>query len=115
MARTTTRRTHRAPGSSPARRTRKTPIRSQTPQRRRVPSRTTLAQRRDLIGGGLVALGAFLACIEYLGWNGGVIGLKLDRLLHLLIGRTAAVAPPLLVAAGALIFIDSPLRRLRPL
>jgi S-DNA-T family DNA segregation ATPase FtsK/SpoIIIE len=44
-----------------------------------------------------------------------VVGLKLDRLLHLLVGRSAAVAPPLLIAAGTLIFVDSPLRRLRPL
>jgi DNA segregation ATPase FtsK/SpoIIIE, S-DNA-T family len=115
MARTTTRRTHRAPGSQPARRTRKSPIRSQTPQRRRASSRTSLSQRRDLIGGGLLALGAFLGCVEYLGWNGGVVGLKLDDLLHLLVGRSASVLPPLLVAAGALIFIDSPLRQLRPL
>jgi hypothetical protein len=115
MARTTTRRTHRAPGSQPARRTRKSPIRSQTPQRRRASSRTSLSQRRDLIGGGLLALGAFLGCVEYLGWDGGVVGLKLDDLLHLLVGRSASVLPPLLVAAGALIFIDSPLRHLRPL
>ena len=115
MARTTTRRTHRAPGSSPARRTRKTPIRSQTPQRRRAPSRTSLSQRRELIGGALVALGAFLACVEYRGWDGGVVGLKLDNLLHLLIGRSAALAPPILIVSGALIFVDSPVRRVRPL
>ena len=75
MARTTTRRTHRAPGSQPARRTRKTPIRSQTPQRRCASSRTSLAQRRDLVGGGLIALGTFLAFVEYRGWDGGVVGL----------------------------------------
>src|SRR5215831_8691252 len=115
MARTTTRRTHRAPGSSPARRTRKTPIRSQTPQRRRAPSRTSLAQRRDLVGGGLFALGAFLACVEYRGWDGGVVGVKLADLLHLLVGRTAALVPLILMAAGILIFIDSPLRHVRPL
>src|SRR5436853_5814287 len=115
MARTTTRRTHRAPGPQPARRTRKTPIRSQTPQRRRASSRTSLAQRRDLIGGGLIALGTFLAFVEYRGWDGGVIGLKLHDLLHLLVGRTAALLPPLLIVVGVVIFIDSPLRHVRPL
>src|SRR6478735_7207086 len=115
MARTTTRRTHRAPGPKPARRTRNTPIRSKTPQRRRASSRTSLAQRRDLIGGGLVALGAFLACVEYLGWDGGVIGVKIDDLLHLLVGRAAAVVPLLLIAVGALVFVDSPLRHVKPL
>src|SRR6476620_58491 len=86
MARTTTRRTHRAPGSRPARRTRKSPIRSQTPQRRRASSRTSLSQRRDLIGGGLIADGIFLGCVEFLGWDGGVIGLKIDHLRPLRLG-----------------------------
>ena len=115
MARTTTRRTHRAPGSRPARRTRKSPIRSQTPQRRRASSRTSLSQRRDLIGGGLIAAGIFLGCVEFLGWNGGVIGLKIDHLLQLLVGRSAALVPPILVIAGAMIFVDSKARHLRPL
>src|SRR6476619_4791480 len=115
MARTTTRRTHRAPGPPPARRTRKTPIRAQPPQRRRASSRTSLAQRRDLIGGSLIALGTFLAFVEYRGWDGGVIGLKLHDLLHLLVGRTAALLPPMLIVVGVVIFIDSPLRHVRPL
>ncbi len=67
------------------------------------------------MGGGLFALGAFLACVEYRGWDGGVIGVKLSDLLHLLVGRTAALVPVILMAAGVLIFIDSPLRHLRPL
>jgi S-DNA-T family DNA segregation ATPase FtsK/SpoIIIE len=62
-----------------------------------------------------LALGAFLGCVEFLGWDGGVVGLKLDNLLHLLVGRTAVVAPPLLIATGAMIFVDSRLRHLRPL
>ena len=62
-----------------------------------------------------MALGAFLACVEFLGWDGGVIGLKIDNLLHLLVGRAAVVVPPLLVIAGAMIFVNSPLRQVRPL
>jgi DNA segregation ATPase FtsK/SpoIIIE, S-DNA-T family len=62
-----------------------------------------------------MALGAFLAFVEYRGWDGGVIGLKLHDLLHLLVGRTAALLPPLLIVLGALIFVDSPLRHVRPL
>jgi DNA segregation ATPase FtsK/SpoIIIE, S-DNA-T family len=62
-----------------------------------------------------LALGAFLGCVEFLGWDGGVVGLKLDNLLHLLVGRAAVVAPPLLIAAGAMIFVDSKLRHVRPL
>jgi S-DNA-T family DNA segregation ATPase FtsK/SpoIIIE len=67
------------------------------------------------VGGGLFALGAFLACVEYRGWDGGVVGVKLSDLLHLLIGRTAALVPLILMASGVLIFIDSPLRHVRPL
>ncbi|HEY8858345.1 MAG TPA: DNA translocase FtsK 4TM domain-containing protein, partial [Gaiellales bacterium] len=53
--------------------------------------------------------------MEYLGWDGGVIGLKIDTAMHLVIGRAGVVVPPLLVAVGAAIFLHSPLTRLRPL
>ena len=116
MARTTTRRTHRAPGSQPARRTRKTPIRSQTPQRRRSPSRTSLSQRRDLIGGGLLALGAFLAVRRVPGL-GRRRGRAQDRQPAAPAGgRAAVVVPPICWSSpGALIFVNSPLRHVRPL
>src|SRR4029078_9109751 len=101
MARTTTRRTHRAPGSRPAQRTRKSPIRSQTPPPRRASTRTSLSQRRDLIGGGLIAAGIFLGCVEFLGWNGGVIGLKIDHLLQLLVRRATSLVPAIPRIAAA--------------
>jgi DNA segregation ATPase FtsK/SpoIIIE, S-DNA-T family len=53
--------------------------------------------------------------VEYLGWNGGVVGHKLHTALHLVIGRAGAVVPPLLIVIGAGIFLRSPLTRLRPL
>src|SRR6476469_8580316 len=116
MARATSRPAHRAAGSRrSARRSRKTPIRSQTPRRNRAPSRSTAEQRADLLGGSLLALGVFLGFVEYLGWNGGVVGLKLDTGLRLIVGRATAVAPILLVAAGAAIFLQTGLWRLRPL
>jgi S-DNA-T family DNA segregation ATPase FtsK/SpoIIIE len=62
-----------------------------------------------------LALGAFLGCVEFLGWDGGVVGLKVDNLLHLLVGRASVVVPPMLLAAGAMIFVNSPLRHVRPL
>ena len=62
-----------------------------------------------------IAAGVFLACIEYLGWDGGVVGQKLDGLLRLLIGEATMAVPPIAIGAGALIFLDSPVRRLRPL
>ena len=44
-----------------------------------------------------------------------MIGHKLDQMLRLAIGSAAVVVPLILVGAGVLIFLDSPLRRLRPL
>ncbi len=116
MARATTRRSHRGAGSRrSARRSRKTPLRSQTPRRNRAPSRSTAEQRADLLGGSLLALGVFLGFVEYLGWNGGVVGLKLDTGLRLVVGRATGIAPILLVAVGGAVFLQTGLWRLRPL
>ena len=115
MARSTTRRPHRAAGSKTARRPRTTPLRSTTPQRKRAPSRATFEHRSDLIGGSLIALGVFLGFVEYVGWDGGVVGAKADGLLHLLIGRAGAVVPVLLVITGAAVFLRTSLLAVRPL
>jgi DNA segregation ATPase FtsK/SpoIIIE, S-DNA-T family len=80
-----------------------------------VPSRSTAEQRADLLGGSLLALGVFLGFVEYLGWNGGVVGLKLDDGLRLVAGRATAVAPILLVAVGGTIFLQTDVWKLRPL
>jgi DNA segregation ATPase FtsK/SpoIIIE, S-DNA-T family len=115
MTRATTRARGRAAGSRTKTRRPSTPTRHSPPRRKRAPSRSARQQRTDLIGGGLLALGAFLAFVEYLGWNGGVVGEKLHTALHLVIGRAGAVVPPLLILVGAGIFLRSPLTRLRPL
>jgi DNA segregation ATPase FtsK/SpoIIIE, S-DNA-T family len=115
MTRATTRARSRAAGSRSKTRRPSTPSRHSPPRRKRAPSRSARQQRTDLVGGGLLALGAFLAFVEYLGWNGGVAGHKLHTALHLVIGRAGAVVPPLLIAVGAAIFLRSPLARLRPL
>ncbi len=62
-----------------------------------------------------MALGVFLGFVEYLSWNGGVVGAKADGFLHLLVGRVAAAAPVVLVLAGAAVFVRSQLPRVRPL
>ena len=115
MARTTTRRPHRAAGTKTARRPRKTPLRSTTPQRKRTPSRNSFQHRPDLIGASLIALGVFLGFVEYMGWDGGVVGAKIDGALHLAAGRVAAAVPMLLVIAGASVFLRSRLLHVRPL
>ena len=50
-----------------------------------------------------------------MGWDGGVIGAKIDGALHLTAGRVAAVVPLLLVIAGASVFLRSGLLHVRPL
>jgi S-DNA-T family DNA segregation ATPase FtsK/SpoIIIE len=115
MARSTTRRPHRAAGRTTARRPRTTPIRSKTPQRRRAPSRNSFEHQRDLIGGGLIALGAFLGFVVYGGRSGGVAGAKADTALHLLVGRGVVVAPVLVTAAGVVVLLRHPLGRLAPM
>jgi S-DNA-T family DNA segregation ATPase FtsK/SpoIIIE len=50
-----------------------------------------------------------------MGWDGGVIGAKIDGALHLTAGRVAAVVPILLVIAGASVFLRSGLLHVRPL
>ncbi|HEY3766744.1 MAG TPA: DNA translocase FtsK 4TM domain-containing protein [Gaiellales bacterium] len=115
MTRATTRARGRAAGSRTKTRRPTTKTRHSPPRRKRAPSRSARQQRTDLVGGGLLALGAFLGFVEYLGWDGGVVGAKIDTGLHLVIGRAGAVVPPLLVAVGAGIFLRSPLTRLRPL
>jgi DNA segregation ATPase FtsK/SpoIIIE, S-DNA-T family len=115
MTRATTRARGRAAGSRTKTRRPSTPTRHSPPRRKRAPSRSARQQRTDLVGGGLLALGAFLGFVEYLGWDGGVVGGKIDTALHLVIGRASVVVPPLLVAVGAAIFLRSPLTRLRPL
>jgi DNA segregation ATPase FtsK/SpoIIIE, S-DNA-T family len=50
-----------------------------------------------------------------MGWDGGVVGAKIDGALHLTAGRVAAVVPILLVIAGASVFLRSGLLHVRPL
>ncbi len=53
--------------------------------------------------------------MEWLGWDGGVIGGKIDGLLRVLVGGAAVAVPLILLVAGAAVFLDSPMRHLRPL
>jgi hypothetical protein len=50
-------------------------------------------QHHELIGLGLVALGAFLASILYMGWSGGMVGGAIADGFTGLIGAAAYVAP----------------------
>ncbi|MGN6377455.1 MAG: DNA translocase FtsK 4TM domain-containing protein [Gaiellales bacterium] len=57
----------------------------------------------------------FLGFVEYVGWDGGVVGAKADGLLHLAIGRASAAVPVALVVVGAAVFLRTDLTAVRPL
>src|SRR5215216_2173308 len=75
-----------------------------------------LEQRQlDLIGLGLVALAAFLACVFYLGWAGGEVGEAIADALLLLFGGVAYAAPVALFCVGALLVVRPMLPSMHPL
>ncbi len=69
-------------------------------------------QRREIIGLGLLGLGAFLAMTLFVGVSVGPVGEGLETAVRLFVGRGVALAPLVLVAIGiALIFDHEILRR----
>src|SRR5918911_3846908 len=71
-------------------------------------------QHHELIGLGLLALGAFLASILYLGWSGGMVGGGIADTFTGTIGAAAYVAPVAFVVVGALMVARSELVDVRP-
>jgi S-DNA-T family DNA segregation ATPase FtsK/SpoIIIE len=85
--------------------------------RRSVPhwSLPQLEQRQlDLIGLGLIALGAFFAFLVYLGWDGGRAGTQAVEGLRWLLGAVHYAVPVALVAAGAILILRPMLPAVRP-
>jgi DNA segregation ATPase FtsK/SpoIIIE, S-DNA-T family len=68
----------------------------------------------ELVGLGLFALGLFLAAVLLLGWDGGVVGEKVDAGLDRLVGAARFALPPALLAVGALMVARSSLVDVRP-
>ncbi|MBA3475788.1 MAG: DNA translocase FtsK, partial [Actinobacteria bacterium] len=103
-----------------AARKRKRPLRPRTPSRVRKRKRTTKKRSRaahehpELIGLGLAALGLFLSSLLYLGWEGGVVGEKIESGLRDAIGSAAYVAPVALVVVGGLMLFRSALLEVKP-
>ncbi|HEX2396816.1 MAG TPA: DNA translocase FtsK [Solirubrobacteraceae bacterium] len=69
----------------------------------------------DLIGLALVALGAFLACVLYLGWSGGEVGAVLTAGFAYMFGALVYAAPVALAVAGGLVIMRPLFRSGRPL
>jgi DNA segregation ATPase FtsK/SpoIIIE, S-DNA-T family len=98
--------------------------RKKRPLRPRVPSRVKKRTRKggklrseqhhELIGLGLLALGAFLSSILYLGWSGGMVGGAIADGFTGTIGAAAYVAPVACLAVGGLMVARSELIDVRP-
>jgi DNA segregation ATPase FtsK/SpoIIIE, S-DNA-T family len=102
-----------------AARKKKRPLRPRTPSR--VKKRTTRKKRArathehpELIGLGLAAVGLFLATLVHLGWEGGVVGEKVEAGLRDLVGSAAYAVPTALLVVGGLMLVRSALLDVRP-
>jgi DNA segregation ATPase FtsK/SpoIIIE, S-DNA-T family len=91
--------------------------------RPRVPSRVKRKKRGrkpqghqhpELIGLGLLALGAFLGSVVWAGWNGGYVGLWIADGLEASIGSASLGLPAALAIVGALMVARSDLVDVRP-
>jgi DNA segregation ATPase FtsK/SpoIIIE, S-DNA-T family len=75
-----------------------------------------LEQRQlDVIGLSLIALGAYLTFVLYLGWDGGKVGSAAQVGLTYVFGRVSYIAPPALFACGAALVLKPFLPAVRPL
>ncbi len=102
----------------PARK-KKRPLKPRTPSRvkRRSSKKRNAARGHhhpELVGLGLGAAGLFLASLLYLGWEGGLVGEKVQLGLDDAIGAAAYAAPVALVAVGGLMLFRSALIDVKP-
>nr|MDQ3935900.1 DNA translocase FtsK 4TM domain-containing protein [Actinomycetota bacterium] len=80
-----------------------------------LPRMPELEQRHlDLIGLGLVALGAFFAFVFYLGWDGGKVGGAFADVFVFLFGGVGYLVPVVLFAAGAVLVLKPMLPSVNP-
>jgi S-DNA-T family DNA segregation ATPase FtsK/SpoIIIE len=102
-----------------AARKKKRPLRPRTPSRVKKRTKKTRRARAahehpELIGLGLTALGLFLATLVHLGWEGGVVGGKIEAGLRDAIGSAAYAAPLTLIVVGGMMLFRSSLLDVRP-
>ncbi len=91
-------------------------LRPKTPSRirKKRPTKPRGRHHPELWGLGLVALGAFLASVVYLDWNGGYVGRALADGLEALIGDASWALPVVFVALGGMMVARSALVDVRP-
>ena len=98
--------------------------RKKRPLRPRTPSRVKKRTRKkkgpkghhhpELAGLALAAFGLFLGSLLYLGWEGGIVGEKIERGLHDVVGAAVYAIPVTLVVVGCLMLFRSALVDVRP-
>ncbi|HWH13928.1 MAG TPA: DNA translocase FtsK 4TM domain-containing protein [Miltoncostaeaceae bacterium] len=92
--------------------------RARTPRggvRRTRPTAPPPTQSRELVGLGVLTLGAFLAAQVHVGIGVGPLGGWMESGLRLLVGRLVLILPLLLIVLGILVILDHDLLRARPL
>ncbi len=103
----------------PATKKKTRPLKPRTPSR--VTKRTSKKRKAarahhhpELVGLGLGAAGLFLASLLYLGWDGGLVGGKVQDGLDAALGAAAYAAPVALVVVGGLMLFRSALIDVKP-
>src|SRR5438067_2793556 len=100
-----------------ARRRKRRTLKPRVPKRVKKKRRSTKTrghQHPELIGLGLVALGAFLGSVIWAGWNGGYVGSWIGDGVYAVLGLAAIALPGVLVVIGALMVARSDLIDVRP-
>src|SRR5213592_3636065 len=100
-----------------ARRRKRRTLKPRVPKRVKKKRRSTKTrghQHPELIGLGLVALGAFLGSVIWAGWNGGYVGSWIGDGVYAVLGLAAIALPGVLVVIGALMVARSDLVDVRP-
>jgi DNA segregation ATPase FtsK/SpoIIIE, S-DNA-T family len=103
----------------PRRRKKSRSLKPRTPARVRKKKRATKTKTRghqhpELIGLVLVAFGAFLTTVLYLGWSGGFVGFIVVDALDALIGGASYALPTATIVVGSLLLGRSELVDVRP-
>jgi S-DNA-T family DNA segregation ATPase FtsK/SpoIIIE len=71
-------------------------------------------QHPELLGLALCSIGAFVAVVLWLGFDGGAVGERIDQSLRALVGQGAVLVPAVLLVVGGLLLGRSTLIELRP-
>jgi S-DNA-T family DNA segregation ATPase FtsK/SpoIIIE len=104
-----------APKKKAKKNVRRKPPARPAPRQLELPKLPELEQRHfDLIGLGLVALGAFFAFVFYLGWDGGKVGGALGDAFVFLLGGVGYLIPIVLFGTGAVLVLKPMLPSVKP-